>query len=143
MIPEPPAAAYAAFLLRIALGVMYLSHSVVLKYFTFTLDGTAKFFAGIGLWGPLAYVVFAAEVVGGVLLILGVQVRLVALALLPILLGAVWVHAGNGWVFTAPNGGWEYPLYLSLLTIVQVLLGEGAYALAPSRPLPMLSAVSD
>jgi len=24
----------------------------------------------------------------------------------------VWVHAGNGWVFTAPNGGWEYPAYL-------------------------------
>lgn len=142
MTPQPPAAAYAAFLLRIALGVMYLSHSVVLKYFTFTLDGTAKFFSSIGLWGPLAYVVFAAEAVGGVLLILGVQVRLVALALLPILLGAVWVHAGNGWVFTAPNGGWEYPLYLSLLTVVQIMLGEGAYALSPSKPLPMLSSVS-
>lgn len=142
MNPQPPAAAHAAFLLRIALGVMFLSHSVVLKYFTFTLDGTAKFFASIGLWSPLAYVVFAAEAVGGVMLILGVQVRLVALALLPILLGAVWVHAGNGWVFTSPNGGWEYPLYLSLLTIVQMLLGEGAYALAPSKPLPMLSALS-
>lgn len=136
------AAAYAAFLLRIALGVMFLSHSVVLKYFTFTLDGTARFFASIGLWSPLAYVVFAAEVVGGVLLILGVQVRLVALSLLPILLGAVWVHAGNGWVFTSPNGGWEYPLYLSLLTVVQMLLGEGAYALAPSKALPILSAES-
>jgi putative oxidoreductase len=139
MNPQPSAAAHAAFLLRIALGVMFLSHSVVLKYFTFTLDGTAKFFASIGLWSPLAYVVFVAEVVGGVMLILGVQVRLVALALLPILLGAVWVHAGNGWVFTAPNGGWEYPLYLSLLAIVQMLLGEGAYALAPSKPLPALS----
>jgi putative oxidoreductase len=136
------AAAYAAFLLRIALGLMFLSHSVVLKYFTFTLDGTARFFASIGLWSPLAYVVFAAEVVGGVLLILGVQVRLVALALLPILLGAVWVHAGNGWVFSSPNGGWEYPLYLALLSVVQMLLGEGAYAVAPSKPLPMLSAVS-
>ena len=142
MNSEPRTAAYAAFLLRIALGLMFLSHSVVLKYFTFTLGGTAKFFASIGLWSPLAYVVFAAEVIGGVLLILGVQVRLVALALLPILLGAVWVHAGNGCVFTSPNGGWEYPLYLSLLTIVQVLLGEGAYALAPSKPLPVLSALS-
>ena len=142
MNSEPRTAAYAAFLLRITLGLMFLSHSVVLKYFTFTLGGTAKFFASIGLWSPLAYVVFAAEVIGGVLLILGVQVRLVALALLPILLGAVWVHAGNGWVFTSANGGWEYPLYLSLLTIVQVLLGEGAYALAPSKPLPVLSALS-
>jgi len=72
MNSEPRTAAYAAFLLRIALGLMFLSHSVVLKYFTFTLGGTAKFFASIGLWSPLAYVVFAAEVIGGVLLILGV-----------------------------------------------------------------------
>jgi len=142
MNSEPPSAAYAAALLRIALGLMFLSHSILLKYFTFTLDGTAQFFASLGLWSSLAYVVFAAEAVGGIMLILGVQVRLVALALLPILLGAVWVHAGNGWVFTSANGGWEYPLYLALLSIVQVLLGEGAYALAPSKPLPALSALS-
>ena len=142
MNSEPRSVAYAAFLLRIALGLMFLSHSIVLKYFTFTLDGTAKFFASIGLWSPLAYVVFAAEVVGGIMLVLGVQVRLVALALLPILLGAVWVHAGNGWVFTSANGGWEYPLYLTLLSLVQMLLGEGAYALAPSKPWPVLSALN-
>ena len=40
-----------------------------------------------------------------------------------ILAGAAWAHAGNGWVFSAQNGGWEYPLYLSLLAIVQGLLG--------------------
>ena len=142
MNSEPRSVAYAAFLLRIALGLMFLSHSIVLKYFTFTLDGTAKFFASIGLWSPLAYVVFAAEVVGGIMLVLGVQVRLVALALLPILLGAVWFHAGNGWVFTSANGGWEYPLYLTLLSLVQMLLGEGAYALAPSKPWPVLSALN-
>ena len=33
-------------------------------------------------------------------------------------------------------------LAAGLLTIVQVLLGEGAYALAPSKPLPVLSALS-
>ena len=49
MNSEPRSVAYAAFLLRIALGLMFLSHSIVLKYFTFTLDGTAKFFASIGL----------------------------------------------------------------------------------------------
>jgi putative oxidoreductase len=132
-------AAYAGFLLRVALGVMYLAHSVVLKYLTYSLSGTAQFFESIGLPGLLAYLVFVAEVVGGVLLILGIQVRVVALALLPILIGALWVHSGNGWVFTSANGGWEYPLYLILLTLVQALIGEGAFALVPSRPLLRLS----
>jgi putative oxidoreductase len=138
---DMPSAAYAALLMRVSLGVMFLAHSVVLKYLTFTLPGTAQFFESIGLPGWLAYTVFAAEAVGGVLLIFGVQVRLVALALLPILAGALWVHAGNGWVFSSSNGGWEYPLYFIVLTLAQVLLGEGAFALAPSMPLLRLPSV--
>jgi putative oxidoreductase len=128
-------AAYAALLLRLALGAMFLSHSLVLKLFVFTLAGNAQFFASIGLPAALGHVVFAAEAIGGIMLILGVQSRWVALALLPILLGAVWVHAPNGWMFGYPNGGWEYPAYLVVLSIVQILLGDGAYALSPSRPL--------
>jgi putative oxidoreductase len=107
--------------LRVALGIMFIAHSVVLKYFTFTLAGTAQYFASIGLPASLAYVVFAAEAVGGVLLVLGVYTRWVALALVPVLLGATWVHAGNGWVFSAPNGGWEYPLFLIVISVVVAL----------------------
>jgi putative oxidoreductase len=128
-------AATAALLLRLALGVMFLSHSLVLKLFVFTLAGNAQFFASLGLPAALGYVVFAAEAIGGVLLILGVQSRWVALALLPILLGAIWVHAPNGWMFAYASGGWEYPAYLAVLALAQILLGDGAYALSPSRPL--------
>jgi len=113
-------------LLRVALGIMFIAHSVVLKYFTFTLAGTAQYFASIGLPAALAYVVFAAEAVGGVLLVLNLYTRWVALGLVPVLLGALWVHAGNGWVFNAPNGGWEYPAFLSIATLLTVLLGNGA-----------------
>lgn len=139
-MPHPQApvdarsAPWATFLLRLALGVMFLAHSIVLKYLTYTLAGTAAFFVGVGLPGWLAYATFAAEAVGGVLLILGVQARWVALALSPIMIGAlVWVHAANGWVFTSPNGGWEYPAYLFVLCLAQALLGDGPYALSPSR----------
>jgi putative oxidoreductase len=107
-----------ATLLRIALGIMFIAHSVVLKYFTFTLAGTAQYFASIGLPSFLAYVVFALEAVGGVLLVLGIGTRWVALGLIPVLIGAAWVHAGNGWVFNAPNGGWEYPLFLIVISLV-------------------------
>jgi putative oxidoreductase len=105
----------------------------------YTLPGTAAFFASIGLPGLLAYLVFAAEAVGGVLLILGVQVRWVALALLPILLGATWAHWPNGWLFTNSNGGFEYPLFLALATLVQALLGQGAFALRLHADRPALA----
>jgi putative oxidoreductase len=135
MMDQDRLTALAAFLLRIALGAMFLAHSLILKLFVFTLPGTAQFFGSIGLPEWSAYVVFMLEALGGFLLILGVQVRLVALALLPVLAGATWAHSGNGWMFGYPNGGWEYPLYLTLLAGVQALLGEGAYALGKSRPL--------
>jgi putative oxidoreductase len=126
---------YGTLLLRVSLGAMFLAHGLLLKVMTFGLAGTAGFFESIGLPAGLAYLTVFAEIVGGVLLILGVQTRWVALALLPILLGAVWVHAGNGWVFSAANGGWEYPGYLAVLAVAQALLGDGAHALSPSRAL--------
>jgi putative oxidoreductase len=125
----------AVFLLRAALGVMFLAHSVLLKLFVFTLPGTATFFGSIGLPQWLAYVVFVMEAAGGTMLVLGVQARWVALALLPVLLGAVWTHWGNGWMFANASGGWEYPLYLSLLAVAQSLLGDGSYALMRSAPI--------
>lgn len=99
---------------------------------TLTLSGTAEFFNSIGLPTWLAYAIFLAEAVGGILLIAGIQARWVALALSPILIGATWAHAGNGWLFASTNGGWEYPLYLFVLCVAQAMLGDGAYALWPS-----------
>ena len=122
-------APYAAFVLRAALGVMFIAHAL-LKYSVFTLPGTAKFFESLGLPGPLAYLTFAAELIGGALILAGLGTRWVALALVPVLLGATWVHAGNGWLFTAPNGGWEYPAFLAVAAAVQAMLGDGKYALA-------------
>ena len=125
-------APYAALLLRVSLGIMFIAHAL-LKYVVFTLPGTVKFFESLGLPGPLAYVTFAAELVGGLLILGGVYARWVALALVPILLGATWAHIGNGWVFSAPNGGWEYPAFLVVAALVLALLGDGKFALVKSR----------
>lgn len=117
-------------LLRISLGVMFLAHSVLLKFFVFTLPGTAGFFTSLGLPAWLAYVTFYAEAIGGLMLVLGIYSRYAALALAPFMLGALFTaHVNNGWVFSAPGGGWEYPAYLFVLCIAQAMLGEGAYAL--------------
>ena len=135
---DPKLAPFAVTLLRVALGVMFIAHSLLLKLFVFTLPGTAQFFTSIGLPGSFAYVVFTAEAVGGTLLVLGVQARWVALALAPILAGATWAHWGNGWMFGYENGGWEYPIYLTLLAVCQFMLGDGRYALMPSRSIRAL-----
>lgn len=123
----PMSASYGALLLRLTLGVAALAHGM-LKVLVFTPAGTATFFGSLGLPAFAAYLVILAEVGGGLALIAGIQVRAVSLALVPVLLGAVWVHAGNGWLFTAPMGGWEYPAFWTVALVAQALLGPGALA---------------
>jgi putative oxidoreductase len=124
---------YAALLARLSLGAMFIAHAL-LKLVVFTLPGTVQFFQSVGLPGGLAYVTIAAELVGGALLVAGVRSRVVALALIPVLAGAAWVHAGNGWVFSAPNGGWEYPVFLIVIAVIVALLGDGRFAVRAAHP---------
>lgn len=121
-----------ATLLRVALGSMWIAHAL-LKLLVFTLPGTARFFDAVGYPGALAYPVFALELLGGLALLAGVYARQVALLLVPVLLAATRVHLGNGWVFSAPGGGWEYPLFLAVASVVQWLVGDGAFALRRGR----------
>jgi len=124
-------APYAAFALRVALGLMFVAHGL-LKVFVFTLPGTAQFFDSVGFPGWAAYPVTFAEIIGGALLIAGLRSRVVATALIPVLAGAAFVHLGNGWVFSNAKGGWEYPVFLIVIAAVVALLGDGAFAVKPS-----------
>ncbi|WP_043837964.1 DoxX family protein [Muricoccus aerilatus] len=127
-------APYALTLLRLSLGVMFLAHAW-LKVAVFTVPGFAGFMAQAGFPPALALPVIVAEAIGGLALLLGLYARAVSLALLPVLSGALMVHAGNGWVFNAPNGGWEYPAFLIVGALVQALAGDGALALR-ATPVP-------
>lgn len=134
-LPRPGALArtdnadLAATLLRVTMGVFFLVHAG-LKIFVFTPAGTAGFFESIGFPGPLAYLVIAAELLGGLALILGVWSRWVSLALVPILLGSIYApHGAAGFIFSNEGGGWEFPAFWAVALIVQSLLGDGAFAL--------------
>lgn len=118
--------------LRVSLGVMWIAHAL-LKLLTFTLPGTAQFFASVGFPGFLAYPVFAAELLGGIALVLGLYARQAALALVPVMAAAAWVHLPNGWVHTSAGGGWEYPVFLTVASIALWLSGDGAAALKRSE----------
>src|SRR5690349_21101898 len=121
-------AAYGALTLRLALGGMFIAHAY-LKLVVFTPAGFAGFLGKVGLPDVLAWPIILAELLGGVAILAGFYGRLVSAALLPILLGALFVHAPNGWVFNAPNGGWEYPAFLAAAALAHALIGDGALAL--------------
>jgi uncharacterized membrane protein YphA (DoxX/SURF4 family) len=81
-----------------------------------------RFSGDIGLSGH------GREIALGLALLLGFMTRWAALAALPILIGSIIPHAGNGFLFSNPNGGWEYPVFWSIALLVQSILGDGAYA---------------
>ncbi|NKC31041.1 DoxX family protein [Falsiroseomonas selenitidurans] len=126
---------YAALLLRVTLGVALLAHGLLLKIMTFGLAGTMGFFGSLGYPPVLGAVVAIAEALAGLALILGLWVRPVSLLVVPIMIGATLQHAGNGWLFNAPGGGWEFPAMWTLLMLVQAGLGAGAHALDVNRLL--------
>ena len=125
-------APYAALLLRVSLGLLFLAH-VALKIFVFSVPGTVGFFQSLGLPAVVAYGVLAMELLGGVALIVGFYAPYVALPLaVEMLATIVTVHGANGWLFTNKDGGWEYPAFWAVGLIVLFLLGDGAYALKPT-----------
>lgn len=132
-------APYAATLLRVTMGLLFVAHGLVLKVMTFGVAGTVGWFESIGYPGFVAYAVIAAEILGGLALIAGVKVRLVSLALIPLMLGATLQHLPAGWLFSNEGGGWEFPVFWTIALLTQALLGRGAFALedafdSPAQP---------
>ena len=120
---------YGALLLRLALGALFLAHGL-LKLLVHKPAGTAAYFRSLGLPGFVGYLTMAAELGGSSLLILGIATRLVALALVPLILGTIYmVHGSKGWLFTNKDGGWEFPAFWAVALVAQALLGSGAYSL--------------
>jgi putative oxidoreductase len=126
---RPDVIPYAALILRVSLGALFLAHGS-LKLFVHKPAGTAAYFRSLGLLGFVGYLTMAAELGGGSLLILGLATSLVALALIPLILGTIFmVHGSKGWLFTNEGGGWEFPVFWTAALVVQVLLGSGALSL--------------
>lgn len=127
-------APYGAFVLRIGLGTMWMTHAL-LKWFVFTIPGFATWLGTQGLPAAFAWPVFILELVGGLAMVLGIYGRYVALLLMPIMMVAAWTHIPNGWVFSNQGGGWEYPVFLLIGSLAYGLIGDGAFALKSQREL--------
>ena len=126
-------APHAILALRVTTGALFLVHGLI-KLFVFTPAGTAAYFESIGLPGALGYLTMLVEIAGGLALILGIKARIVSAALVPMLLGAAWFgHGVFGFNWSNPNGGWEYPVMWAVVQASLAALGDGAYALVPSK----------
>jgi putative oxidoreductase len=123
----------AALLLRLALGGMWIAHGTW-KVAAIGLAGLEGFLASHGLPAFAAPWLIAVELIGGLMILAGVHGRWVSVALSPILIGAMFIHMPNGFIFVVQGGGWEYPLFLLLASAVHVLLGDGAGALRLRLP---------
>lgn len=128
-----PRADIAAFILRLSTGAFFLVHGLT-KLLVFTPAGTAGYFQSLGLPGALGYLTMALEILGGVALILGIGTRYLAPVLAGTLLGAAWFgHGGNGFGFSNPGGGWEYPVLWACAMMALAFLGDGAWSLGRRR----------
>jgi putative oxidoreductase len=128
-------APFGIFLLRLAVAALFAAHAN-LKLRVFTVAGTIGFFRSLGLPGWLAPVTIAVEILGALALVFGIAPRLVALALVPLILGTiVTVHGRKGWLFSNPDGGWEFPAFWAVALVVLALLGDGAFTLLPTAHL--------
>lgn len=127
---------YGALMARLALGSILLSHGL-LKVLVFTIPGTVGYFESLGLPSFAAYITIIGELAGGTAILLGLYTRLAALLSIPILVGAVGVHAANGWLFSNAGGGWEFPLLLVVLAVIVAIQGSGSFAI---RKLPIVDA---
>src|ERR1700692_3707583 len=121
-------APYAALLLRLTLGALFIVH----LYWKFAIlpGGIEKWWSGLEAngypWFVPTYVV-SAEFAGAVLLIPGVYTRWVSLYAMPLMIGAAYFWlVRRGFYFTA--AGCELPVVWGVMLIVQALLGDGPYA---------------
>jgi putative oxidoreductase len=118
-------------LIRITIGGMLLVHGIN-KIMGPGVDGVAKGMATRGLEPAVAAAssVMFLETVGAGLIILGLFTRPVAAAIAIEFAVITFVaHWGNGFGWSNPRGGWEYPLLWGLMFLAVALRGGGPYSL--------------
>ena len=94
------------------------------------IGAIAEWFGSMGIPLPTlnAYMAATTEIVGVVLLTLGLFTRLISLPMMVIMVVAVMtVHLANG--FSAGSNGFEIPLYYFLFLLIFVAFGAGKFSL--------------
>lgn len=111
--------AMGMLLVRLASGVVFLNHGWMKLMH---LSSTRGFFAGLGLPAETAILIALIEVVGGVMLILGIAPRLAGLVLgIEMIVAMLLVGV--------PHGTYELEMLLAAGALAVFLVGSGRYSL--------------
>ncbi|HWO98420.1 MAG TPA: DoxX family protein [Bacillus sp. (in: firmicutes)] len=107
-----------SFIIRLVLGLTFFVHG--LAKFQGGIENTAGFFSSVGIPGFLAYVVGGIELIGGILLMLGLGTRIIAGAFAVIMAGAIFtVKLKSGFA-----GGYELDLVLMAMSVHLLISGN-------------------
>lgn len=123
----------ALFILRLAVGMIFVAHGAQKAFGLFGgpgIVGFATFVGTLGFTPALFWATLAAvgELGGGLLLILGIFPRICAAVIAVIMFVAVvFVHGAGG--YFAANKGFEYPLFIFMVSVALILTGGGRLAL--------------
>ncbi|WP_445487383.1 DoxX family protein [Niallia sp. 03133] len=110
-------------LIRFVLGIIFFMHG--LAKIQNGMENTAGFFTSLGLPGFSAYLVAGIELIGGVLIIIGLGTRIIAVLFAAIMLGAIFiVNRSNGFV-----GGYELDLSLLAMSLFLAFNHQQTYAI--------------
>ncbi|MEC1523758.1 DoxX family protein [Neobacillus niacini] len=119
-----------ALILRVTLGAIFFIHGVV--KFQGGIENIAGWFESLGLPGVMAYGVALLEIIGGILLIVGLATRLVAALFALLMIGAtIKVKLAIGLLGNGQMAGYE--LDLAFLAIAVYLVINGSKLLSVSQ----------
>lgn len=103
-------------IMRVVLGILFLAHGV--SKFQMGLDGVSGWFQSIGIPGFMAYIVAPIELVGGILLIVGLFTRYVSILLILILIGAIFTaKLSAGLMGNGQSAGYELDLAFMVIAL--------------------------
>ncbi|MBT2730469.1 DoxX family protein [Bacillus sp. ISL-75] len=118
-----------ALILRVTLGAIFFIHGVV--KFQGGIENTAGWFESLGLPGVTAYGVALLEIIGGILLILGLATRLVAALFALLMIGATLkVKLAIGFLGNGQMAGYELDLAFLAIAVYLVINGSKLFSLS-------------
>ena len=121
----------ALLVIRLILAAILLSHGIPKLT---DWEGAQGFFTSVNIPLPTVSLVFAvvAEVVGGILILVGLWVEIAAVLVIVDMLGAI-LFVVKGAAFDLGKGGIE--VILIALALALLLAGTGRYALGRKAPI--------
>lgn len=123
---------FAALLLRITLGLIFLTHGLI-KFFILTSAGNESYFSIFSFSPMFGYILVIIELITGIFLLSGLFTRVFSLIAIIDMAGVTYAHFNNGFIFSNQGGGWEYPAFMIIIGLASFILGSGRYSLPICR----------